>query len=57
MADSMSEARSTNGAHIKDEDARRKSQQLDEAVDDGDAFPRKKRRKLTIDERKRAVRA
>ena len=49
--------RATTGAHLSNDASPNQSRQPDEEIDDGDAFPRKKRRKLAIDERKRAIKA
>lgn len=49
-------ARAT-GAQLANDVSPTQIKQADEDIDDGDAFRRKKRRKLAIDERKRAIKA
>lgn len=45
------------GAQLPNDASPTQIKQPDEDIDDGDAFRRKKRRKLAIDERKRAIKA
>lgn len=45
------------GAQLTNDASPTQVKQPDEDIDDGDAIRRKKRRKLAIDERKRAIKA